>query len=243
MSNTVKNMDELAKLVGISRQGLYKRLRKAGIDPTSLRSGGCLSPDGVAAALEALGVTPCKPVDTEFTPGCQPNCKPECQLSTESGEAADGIEGENPINCKPVDSEFTRSWHPECQPSTDSVNQCKPVDSDSAPDCQPAPEATALPEEAKAPTDAERVEALLKELAAAHAELVEQRHKAELADLRAEAAANERDYLREQLDKAIKANALASMKRLETPENNSPSKGWAYRLRAAWSTIRGKDRG
>lgn len=235
MSNTVKNMDELAKLVGISRQGLYKRLRKAGIDPASLRSGGGISPEGVASALEALGVNQCKPVDTEFTPDCQPNCQPDCQLSTDSGEAADGIEGENPINCKPVDSEFTRSWHPECQPSTDSETEFTP-------DCQPAPEATALPEEAKAPTDAERVEALQKELAAAHAELVEQRHRAELAELKAEAAANERDYLREQLDKAIKANALASMKRLETAENNSPSKGWTDRLRVAWSVIRGKDR-
>lgn len=228
-------MNELAELVGISRQGLYKRLKKAGIDPASLRDGSGLSEAGVEKALSALGVNPCKPVDTEFTPDCQPICKPECQLSTESGEAVDRIEGENPTNCKPVDSEFTRSWHPECQPSTDSETEFTP-------DCQPKPEAAALPEEAKAPTEAERVEALLKELAAAHAELVEQRHRAELAELKAEAAANERDYLREQLDKAIKANALASMKQLETAENNSPSKGLSDRLRAAWSAIRGKER-
>ena len=76
-------MNELAELVGISRQGLYKRLKKAGIDPASLRDGSGLSEAGVEKALSALGVNPCKPVDTEFTPDCQPNCKPEPQPSTD----------------------------------------------------------------------------------------------------------------------------------------------------------------
>lgn len=222
-------MNELAELVGISRQGLYKRLKKAGIDPASLRDGSGLSETGVEKALSALGVNPCKPVDTEFTSDCQPNCKPEPQPATDPAGEDDTKCKQTPPECNPVDGE-------NCQPSTDSETEFTP-------DCQPKPEAAAIPEEAKAPTDAERVEALRKELAAAHAELVEQRHKAELAELRAEAAANERDYLREQLDKAIKANALASMKRLETAENNSPSKGLVDRLRVAWSTIRGKDRG
>lgn len=51
--------------------------------------------------------------------------------------------------------------------------------------------------------------------------LTEERHRAELAEAREEAAANERDFLRIQLDNAIKASALASVKRLQAPEDPS----------------------
>lgn len=51
--------------------------------------------------------------------------------------------------------------------------------------------------------------------------LTEEKHRAELAEAREEAAANERDFLRIQLDNAIKASALASVKRLQAPEDPS----------------------
>lgn len=71
-------------------------------------------------------------------------------------------------------------------------------------------------------------------------------HRAELADVKAAAAENERDYLREQLDAAIKANALASMKRLTAPEEQSNTadqqqlRTLTDRIKAAWHAIRGK---
>ncbi len=71
-------------------------------------------------------------------------------------------------------------------------------------------------------------------------------HRAELADIKAAAAENERDYLREQLDAAIKANALASMKRLTAPEEQSAAADQqqlhtlTHRIRAAWNAIRRK---
>lgn len=83
------------------------------------------------------------------------------------------------------------------------------------------------------------VEELRKAAADAH-------HRAELADVKAAAAENERDYLREQLDAAIKANALASMKRLTAPEEQSNTADQQQlstlkdRIKAAWHTIRGK---
>ena len=49
-------------------------------------------------------------------------------------------------------------------------------------------------------------------------QLQDMRHRAEMAEARAAAAENERDFLRTQLDNALKANALASMKRLEEPK-------------------------
>ena len=52
------------------------------------------------------------------------------------------------------------------------------------------------------------------ELNALRRELVESRHRVELAEMRAVAAEEERNFLRSQLDSAIKASALASVKRL-----------------------------
>lgn len=49
-------------------------------------------------------------------------------------------------------------------------------------------------------------------------QLKDMQHKVEMAEARAAAAENERDFLRTQLDNALKANALASMKRLEEPK-------------------------
>ena len=92
-------------------------------------------------------------------------------------------------------------------------------------------------------------------------QVAEQRHRAELAELKAEAVADERDFLRRQLDNAIKANALASVKRLTAPEPDEPAEAPAEeaeavpvedqpqqperqrigaRIRAAWQIIRGK---
>lgn len=58
------------------------------------------------------------------------------------------------------------------------------------------------------------VERLQSELNALQHDLIEARHKAEVAEIRATAAEDERDYLRSQLDNAIKASALASMRRI-----------------------------
>lgn len=49
-------------------------------------------------------------------------------------------------------------------------------------------------------------------------QLKDMQHKVEMAEARAAAAENERDFLRTQLDNALKANALASIKRLEEPK-------------------------
>ena len=58
------------------------------------------------------------------------------------------------------------------------------------------------------------VERLQSELNALQLDLIEAKHKAEVAEIRATAAEDERDYLRSQLDYAIKASALASVKRI-----------------------------
>lgn len=58
------------------------------------------------------------------------------------------------------------------------------------------------------------VERLQSELNALQLDLIEAKHKAEVAEIRATAAEDERDYLRSQLDNAIKASALASVKRI-----------------------------
>ena len=57
-------------------------------------------------------------------------------------------------------------------------------------------------------------EALRDKIAALQLDLIEAKHKAEVAEIRATAAEDERDYLRRQLDNAIKASALASVKRI-----------------------------
>lgn len=65
------------------------------------------------------------------------------------------------------------------------------------------------------------VDALRSEVERLKSRLTEEKHRAELAEAREEAAANERDFLRIQLDNAIKASALASVKRLQAPEGPS----------------------
>ena len=65
------------------------------------------------------------------------------------------------------------------------------------------------------------VERLNSEVERLKSRLTEEKHRAELAEAREEAAANERDFLRIQLDNAIKASALASVKRLQAPEDPS----------------------
>lgn len=65
------------------------------------------------------------------------------------------------------------------------------------------------------------VDALRSEVERLKSRLTEEKHRAELAEAREEAAANERDFLRIQLDNAIKASALASVKRLQAPEDPS----------------------
>lgn len=88
-----------------------------------------------------------------------------------------------------------------------------------------------------------RLRAEVEELRKAAADAL---HRAELADVKTAAAENERDFLRQQLDAAIKANALASMKRLTAPEEQSAGADpqqlhtFAGRIKAAWKTIRGK---
>lgn len=66
-------------------------------------------------------------------------------------------------------------------------------------------------------------------------DLTDARHRAELAEMRATAAEGERDFLRAQLDNAIKANALASMKRLAPPEDSQ--KGLVRRVADAWANM------
>lgn len=63
------------------------------------------------------------------------------------------------------------------------------------------------------------VDALRSEVERLKSRLTEEKHRAELAEAREEAAANERDFLRIQLDNAIKASVLASVKRLQAPED------------------------
>ena len=230
-------MEELAKLGGISRQALYKRLKKAGVDISAIRSGQGLTEEGEATILQVLGIDPCqpdcKPVDNEFTKTCQPDCKPVDNEFTESNKIDSGLldpgEGSSPneaSDCQPVDNGFTET--------------CKQVDSQMTTKCQPDREpgdngggvgpvgVTIAPEE---------VLKLKEDLKQLKEQLADQRHRADIAELKAETAANERDYLREQLDNAIKATALASMKRLETAENNSRPVGIGQRLAAAWAAF------
>lgn len=74
-------------------------------------------------------------------------------------------------------------------------------------------------------------------------ELVESRHRVELAETRAVAAEEERDFLRAQLDSAIKASALASVKRLAgdvgTQEQDLHGRPLLERVRAAIAIIKG----
>lgn len=88
----------------------------------------------------------------------------------------------------------------------------------------------------------EKVEAELKrlneELTALRQDLADARHQTELAEMRATAAEGERDFLRAQLDNAIKANALASMKRLAPTEPQQ--KGLSQRIRDVWRNVWGK---
>lgn len=67
--------------------------------------------------------------------------------------------------------------------------------------------------ESKVESEAERLQSVLNAL---QRDLIEAKHKAEVAEIRATAAEDERDYLRRQLDNAIKASALASVKRIAT---------------------------
>lgn len=105
------------------------------------------------------------------------------------------------------------------------------------------------------------VDQLQKQVDSLQQQLTEEKHRAELAELKAEAVADERDFLRRQLDNAIKANALASVKRLTAPDPEEPAEAPAEeaeavpvedqpqqperqrigaRIRAAWQIIRGK---
>lgn len=68
---------------------------------------------------------------------------------------------------------------------------------------------------------APEIDALRSEVERLKSRLTEEKHRAELAEAREEAAANERDFLRIQLDNAIKASVLASVKRLQAPEDPS----------------------
>lgn len=71
-------------------------------------------------------------------------------------------------------------------------------------------------------------EALRNRIASLQHDLIEARHKTEMAEIRATAAEDERDYLRSQLDNAIKASALASMKRIaaaSTEEDEQSQRG------------------
>ena len=81
------------------------------------------------------------------------------------------------------------------------------------------------------------------ELARLQTEVAELKHRAELAEVKAAAAENERDYLRQQLDASIKAAALASVRRLTAPEDEQPTQapaGLRTRIKAAWAALRNK---
>ena len=104
------------------------------------------------------------------------------------------------------------------------------------------------------PVTVEKVDQLhqLEEL---RAQISEEKHRAELAEARLAAAVEERDFLRQQLDTAIKATAIAAAKRInsggadptedasaeavEVREEGVP--GIRSRLRKAWEILRGKD--
>ena len=81
----------------------------------------------------------------------------------------------------------------------------------------------------------EKVNSLQSEVESLRHDLTDARHRAELAEMRATAAEGERDFLRAQLDNAIKANALASMKRLAPPEDSH--KGLVRRVADAWANM------
>lgn len=66
----------------------------------------------------------------------------------------------------------------------------------------------------------EDVDKLRDMIAAVQRDLIDATHRAEMAEARAEAATNERDYLRQQLDNAIKASVLASVQRIAAPEGD-----------------------
>lgn len=124
------------------------------------------------------------------------------------------------------------------------------------------PMATEPPPATPSPTGFNpEVDQLQKQVDSLQQQLTEEKHRAELAELKAEAVADERDFLRRQLDNAIKANALASVKRLTAPDPEEPAEVPAEedeavpvedqpqqperqrigaRIRAAWQIIRGK---
>ena len=85
--------------------------------------------------------------------------------------------------------------------------------------------------------DAQAVEDLRNQVASLKQAAADATHAAELARIRAEAAENERDYLRQQLDAAIKASALASVKRLTAPAEQEPQ-SFRERVKAAWAALR-----
>ena len=112
-------------------------------------------------------------------------------------------------------------------------------------------------------TSTKEVEKLQREVEALRNQVAEMQHRAELAEVKAAAAADERDFLRTQLDNSIKASALASVRRLTAPEEAQemhpveeeapadtptedqgqppqPRKGLQERLQAAWRILRGK---
>lgn len=84
----------------------------------------------------------------------------------------------------------------------------------------------------------EELSALRDEVASLKLNLTDARHRAELAEMRAAASESERDFLRTQLDSAIKATALATMKGIAPQESHQ--NGLVRRVANAWANLWGK---
>lgn len=208
---------EFARGKGVTAQAVYKRLRLAGVSVESLRdpSTGALTPDGLRI-LELECSFSSKAVDVNQQPEVYAeqgvvdvnhgavDVNRTAEVYTEAG-AVDVNRTEVDVNCAPV-----------------YVNQ-NPVDvnHDGTVYTEDAQVASGCEAASHARGDHESggdgilsLEAMRKEVEQLKEQLTEERHRAELAEAREAAAANERDFLRTQLDNAIKASALASVKRI-----------------------------
>lgn len=208
---------EFARGKGVTAQAVYKRLRLAGVSVESLRdpSTGALTPDGLrilelecSFASKAVDVNQQPEVYTEqgvvdVNHGAV-DVNRAAEVYTETG-SVDVNRAEVDVNCAPV----------YVNQNPVDVNHDGTVYTEDAQvviGCESSPHARG--DHDSGGDSILSLEAMRKEVEQLKEQLTEERHRAELAEAREAAAANERDFLRTQLDNAIKASALASVKRI-----------------------------
>lgn len=223
---------EYARKAGLSRQALYNQLRAQGIDPANLRGAdGQLSPEG----LDVLASV------------CKPRRKPEGvpsllgMTSDQQQEGKDAQPVEAPEDkpsltgpdegklLHPADTDEGKLLHHTDQ-GEDKPSTRKDATEDRPGPTSPDADRPAARETAQGDLEqatAEEPAATGSDQAATIAELREQitelRHRAELAEVRAAASENERDFLRRELESAINAATIAGMQRLAPPANADSS--------------------